>query len=729
MKNTGRAAINKLLYIYLPATETIYKNNNMKKLLLLTMSLVLMLISTGMAGEIKKEDARRAATNAYFEKMNQFGPGIAYDEVIITYDHTRMLDGIPAFYAFDFATGGFVIISGDDAYTPVIGYAFEREFPKGDHAYVYSSFLQSYVDQFAYIRENNVTADEATAAEWAHLLTTGVSNLNSLRDPKDVDPLVSSLWNQDSPYNLMCPEDPAGPSGHVYVGCVATAMSQIMHYYRYPINGTNDHCYTPGNPSYGVQCADFENTYYQWNGMMDNINMHNPWPIAELGYHCAVSVNMNFSPNGSGSYSYIVPNRLNAFWRYNNAQYLEKGNYTQSAWINILKAEIDLSRPLYYSGSSTEGGHAFVCDGYQGDNFHFNFGWSGYGNGFYALNNVGGYYIGQACVRYFYPSDPAYPYHASGQEVITQFSGQFTDGSGPIEDYLPNTDASWLIDPQTAEDSITDITLYFVEFDLGAGDYLRIYDGETTAAPMLGEYTGSTLPAQHISSGNKLLVTLNTDGSGNGSGFKAEFFSKFPNFCSGLTMITEPVGTFDDGSESFNYSPGSTCMFKIEPPNANTITVSFNYFETEEGKDLVKVFDGTTALGTFSGSDIPGPFVCNSGSVFITFSSNSTNNYQGWEISYEIDNVSVKENEIFSDLTIYPVPATDILNVIFGSPANSDVELRLVNVTGEAIYSSRLNDPSGEMNHRIDVSGFAKGIYILNLSSSEGSVNKKVIIR
>ncbi len=701
----------------------------MKKILLLTLSLVVFAFSSGMAGVVNKEDARKVAINAYYEKVNQYDQGISFTDVIVTYEHTTYHNGIPAYYAFDFTAGGFMIISADDAYDPIIGYSFKGDYPKGEHAYVYSSYMQGFVDQIAYIRENNIQPDEAIASDWKHLLTDEISGLNTFSDPKDVDPLLTSTWNQDYPYNLMCPEDAGGSGGHVYVGCVATAMSTIMHYYRYPINGTGDHCYTPGNLSYGVQCADFENTYYEWNGMMDDINSRNPWPIAELGYHCAVSVNMNFGPNGSGSYSFIVPNRLNAFWRYNNSVYLEKSSYSLTSWIAILKGDIDIDRPLYYSGSSTSGGHAFVCDGYQGDNFHFNFGWSGYGNGYYSLNDVGGFYIGQACVKSFYPSDPAYPYFASGLEVITQTSGQFTDGSGPIEDYQANTDASWLIDPQNAEDSITDITIYFVEFDLGSGDFLRIYDGETTSAPMLGEYTGSTLPSQLTSTGNQLLITLNTDGSGHGTGFKAEFFSDFPTYCAGLVEITDPVGTFDDGSGLFHYASGATCMFKIEPPNANTITVHFNYFETEEGKDFVKVFNGNTQLGTFSGDDIPGPFVCDEGSVFITWSSNASVNYPGWEITYEIDNVGVEEQEAFTQLDIFPNPATDALNVNFNLDNTQTVEIRLVNVTGEAIYNNVLSNVTGQINNRIDVSNFAKGIYILNISGAEGSVNKKVIIK
>jgi len=704
----------------------------MKKSLLLTLALAILAFSGSFAKEVTKEDARKAAINAYFEKVNQYDDGISFSDVVVTYDYTRYSDGTAAFYAFDFSSGGFMIIAAEDALNPIIGYSFEGEFPKGEHAYVYSSFIQGYVDQVNYIRENNIEADATTINAWKYYLTNEVSGLNTFRDPKDVDPLVTSMWNQDSPYNLMCPEDPSGPNGHVYVGCVATAMSQIMHYYSYPTNGTGDHCYTPGNPVYGQQCADFENTYYRWTGMMDNINNYNPMPIAEIGYHCAVGVNMNFSPSGSGSFSYIVPNRLNAFFRYSGTQHLEKGNYTPSGWNDILTGEIDLDRPLYYSGQSTTGGHAFVCDGYQGTDYHFNFGWSGYGNGYYPLigsNGVNGYYMQQACVRYFYPSDPNYPYHNTGDIVITEYSGQFMDGSGPLDDYLPNNEASWLIDPQTAEDSITDVTLYFVSFDLESGDYLRIYDGGDASAPLIGEYTGNTLPDLHTSTGNQLFITLSTDGSGEASGFKAEFYSGFPDYCTGLVTLTDPVGTISDGSNDFNYAPGTTCMFRIQPPNAGEITIQFNYFETEEDKDIVQIYDGNTQVGAFSGNDIPGPFTCTGEFVFVTFSSNTTNHYPGWELSYEIDNVGVEEKETFAQLDVFPNPATNGLNVNFKLEQVQTVEMRLVNVTGEAVYSNVLTNVNGTVNNNIDVSTFAKGIYILNLRSAEGTVNKKVIVK
>ncbi len=702
----------------------------MKKFLLLSLSIVFLAFSSGMAGEVTKEDAKKVAINSFFEKMNQYDQGISFADVVISYENTRYLDGIPAFYSFDFANGGYMIISADDAYVPIIGYSFRGEFPKGEHAYSYASFLQSYVDQVAYIRENNIQPETEILAEWKHLLTDEISTLNTSKDPKDVDPLLTNMWNQDYPYNVLCPADAGGSGGFVYVGCGATAISMIMHYYRYPLSGTGSHCYTPtSHPEYGQQCANFGSTTYQWDGMRDNIDGKNPGAIAEFSFHCAVALNMDFGPDGSSAYYSATVPGLKNYFKYDVVQGLYKTNYTQTVWINYMKADLDNAHPLFYAGQSTSGGHAFVCDGYQGNDFHFNFGWSGSGNGYYALNDVGGFWGNQFMVKNFYPTDPAYPYYASGHTVITQPSGQFTDGSGPIESYQPNTDATWLIDPQTTEDSITDITISFVEFDLGAGDYLRIYDGETAAAPMLGEYTGSTLPSQHTSTGNKLFIAFSTDGSGEGSGFKAEFRSDYPTYCSGIFEITDPVGTFDDGSGSFHYGPGATCMFNIEPPDANTITLTFNSFDTEVDKDVMKVYDGTTLLGTFSGNDIPGPFVVESGNAFITWSTNSFNSFPGWEVSYEIDNVGVEEKEAFTQLDIFPNPTTDALNVNFKLNRNQTVEMRMVNVTGEAVYSKLLSNVTGNISKSIDVSNFAKGIYILNLTSAEGSVNKKVIVK
>ncbi len=699
----------------------------MKTKLCLLFSAFAILISGVYAGEVQLKDAGQVAKNSYYERMHQFEEGIAYNDIKIINSFVRSEDSKAIYYAFDFANGGYVIISGDDVYTPVIGYSYKGEFSRTNVPDVYASFMQSYADMINYIRANQLEADQATIDEWARLLTANASSLNTRKDNRDVEPLTSALWGQGNPYNLLCPEK---NGQRCMTGCVATAMSMIMYYYRYPITGTGSFSYIP-SPSIGTLSANFGDTYYAWDGMQDVVENGYPLPIAELNYHCGISMSMNYCLYGtaSGAFSYMVPNRLLNFWRYNDAQYHEKQNYTTSSWIIMLKGQIDNGKPLYYDGTSTSGGHAFVCDGYQGDDFHFNFGWGGYQNGYYSLSNVNGFYMDQGCVSEFYPSDPNYPYHAEGDSVITHKSGSFTDGSGPIEDYINNQTATWLIDPQTEQDSISEIELDFTHFDLDAGDYVRVYDGATTGDPMLGEFTGSSLPSQLTSSGNKLLITLETNAGGTAAGFKAEFESSSPQWCLGMTELNEPTGSFADGSGTFYYQHGATCMWLIEPEYAGTITLYFNSFETQEDYDVVTIYDGSTEIASFSGTDLPDPVEATSGSMFITWVTNTAVNAPGWDVYYEINNVGVSEDKAFGEVYIYPNPATNHLNINFNSKEMQSFDLKMTSITGQLLYTERVENHMGKYDRTIDLGNFANGVYILSLSSSKGIITEKIVIR
>jgi hypothetical protein len=420
---------------------------------------------------------------------------------------------------------------------------------------------------------------------------------------------------------------------------------------------------------------------------------------------------------------------LDLFWRYNDAEFLEKVDFSTTTWINMLKDEIDVAHPVYYSGySPTQGGHAFVCDGYQGNNFHFNFGWSGSGNGYYSLTNVGGFYQGQAMVRYFVPSGSDYPYYNTGDIAITHKSGSFTDGSGPVADYMDNLNATWLIDPQTIEDSITDITLEFTHFDLLAGDSVKIYDGGTTSDPLLGAFSGNTLPEEVTSSANKLLIQFITDGSGTASGWYAEFSTTSPQWCSGLTQFTEPSGTFDDGSGNFYYQSGATCMWRINPDYANKITLYFNSFETEEGLDKMSVYDDNTLIATLSGDELPDPIEATSGTVFITWVTNNTNNMQGWEVYYEVDNVGIQEESNITRVDTYPNPAGQEVNIVIEYNQPGSYTLDLYNLAGQLVYREDATG-NGSVNHSvINTAGLPNGLYFLKVSSYSGSWNKKIVI-
>ncbi|MCF8396588.1 MAG: C10 family peptidase [Bacteroidales bacterium] len=682
------------------------------------------------ARKVEQHEAEKAAINYYYETHNKFRGSLDYNDIVIKTIFTKQQNGEAAFYAFDFKGGGFVIVSAEDATYPIIGYAYTGKFPVNlNENPNYNSFLQSYVEQIVFARDNNIVADNFAQNIWDHLLLSSVEELNSSRDGnRNVEPLVSSMWNQDDPYNYYAPEDAAGPGGHCYAGCVATCMSQVMHYWRYPETGEGSHSYYA--TGYGTQSANFGATNYNWTSMKNSIDNSNPFAIAELQYHAGVSVEMNFSPNGSGASSTDVDNAMRDYFRYGNATYMEKGNYSTTNWISILQDELDLARPMYYSGFTNDwSGHAFVCDGYEGNLFHFNFGWSGSGNGFYSLYNVNGFYVDQRAVKNLYPTEPDYPYYASGQTLITEKSGSITDGSGPVEDYLDNTSASWLINPQNDQDSIKKINLTFGMLDTEENDVITIYDGESTSDPIIGTYSGNETPGGTISSsGNKMLITFETDGNGTGAGFYIEFSSSLPSFCSGMTNFTEATASFSDGSGTFNYNNGSTCMYRIEPDWANEITLYFDAFETEEDYDMVKVYDDQTLIATLSGNEIPDPIVASSGIMFITFNTNGFVTYDGWEAYYEVNNVGTDEMASISRLQIYPNPTKDILNISLNKTAEKSLEIEMFSVTGSRVHQEAIESGSGIFDISIDVSDLPKGMYIVRLHDGEESVHKRIII-
>ena len=687
------------------------------------------------ANNVELQDAQKVATNFYFEKMNQYVSPTNYTDLQITNIIEHKDGSETVLYVFQFNNKGFVIVPAEDALNPVIGYSFVGNFPANlDYTTNYGSFILSYIEQINYAKENNVAAKNYISDLWKHFLTNEVSQLNIQKGAKNVEPLLSSTWNQDGPYNILCPEEPACSDGHVYAGCVATAMSFIMHYWRYPSvgNGTHSYYIYP----YGTLTANFGATEYNWNGMQNDIQNSNPNPIAELQFHAGVSVEMMYNYeggcSGSAAYSPDVDDALRNYFRYGAAGYIEKSSYSHTQWINTLKGDIDQGHPLYYSGRTSNSGHAFGCDGYDDDNlFHFNFGWSGSGNGFYALTDVNGFYIDQAAIKNFYPTDGDYPYYSDGHTDLTDRSGSFTDGSGPVENYLDNTSASWLINPQTVEDSITDITISFYEFDLGANDELIIYDGEDASATVVGTYTGTDIPETFTSTGNKLYITFTSDGSVTGSGFYAEYESSSPSYCNGVTVYTEPTGTFSDGSNTFNYNNNSTCIWRIEPAWASDITLTFTEFDTEEGADVVTVYDvgyqPPILLGEFSGSDIPDPVTATSGMMFITFASNSSTTAPGWEANYEINNVGVEETGTFEYLNVYPNPAKDNITIVLQAKENQNVSFDLMTITGEIIISEN-SEVSGKFTKSLDISSLSKGVYFLRIINKKGIVNKKIVV-
>lgn len=306
------------------------------------------------------------------------------------------------FYVFNVNKEGFVIVSADDRFRPIVGYSDEGPFATDNM----SPELAFYLDRIIEARSNrNVVLFDNTQAEWESVASTG--KLLSRNGGRGVDFLCSTKWNQDSPYNLYAPEASSGPGGRCYAGCVATAMSQVMKYWDHPAQGTGSHSYYCFG--YGTQSANFGNTTYDWEHMPNRLagaSQQEIEAVALLMYHCAVAVDMEFSPNGSGANSWDVPDAIRQYFSYSSHASLKgRDQYSLTNWQNMLKEQFDLGWPVYYSGHSNDGGHAFVCDGYDDDDlFHFNWGWGGSSDGWFVIDEID--YAGWAQAVFNYvPSD------------------------------------------------------------------------------------------------------------------------------------------------------------------------------------------------------------------------------------------------------------------------------------------------------------------------------------
>ena len=323
--------------------------------------------------------------------------------------------GEACFYVFNAGTTGFVIVSADDRFRPIVGYSDEGTFATENA----SPELMFYLDKIVEARTSRTAVIiDRTAEEWQSVMANG--QLLSRNGGRGVDYLCTTKWNQDSPYNLYAPEASSGPGGRCYAGCVATAMSQVMKYWDHPLQGSGSHSYYC--QGYGTQSANFGATTYDWEHMPDRLGgttQQEIEAVALLMYHCAVSVDMGFSPSGSGANSWDVPYAIRHYFSYSNQASLKsRDEYSLVNWQNMLKDQFDLGWPVYYSGFSNSGGHAFVCDGYDdSDLFHFNWGWGGSSDGWFVIDEIDFASWAQAIFNYV-PAD-VYTYMPLQPENLT----------------------------------------------------------------------------------------------------------------------------------------------------------------------------------------------------------------------------------------------------------------------------------------------------------------------
>ena len=279
---------------------------------------------------------------------------------------------------------GYVIVSGDDETLPVLGYTDEGEFDYEALPDNMRVWLSQYENELSEMREHPEKFPERPRYAPVH---------------PAISPMITSKWSQGSPYNDLCPN--YFNKGRSVTGCVATAMAQVLYYWR-KISVTETQAAIPAydtyteDPTYGHLHVDgiAAGAPIDWDNMIDEYGSSatgkQRTAVAQLMLYCGVSVQMDYTNSSSGANSWRVADAMRNYFGYdNNTRYVDGSQYSADAWDALLYNELAEGRPFYLAGANAEGGHAFVCHGYDGNHcFRINWGWGGSSDGWFLLTTL-----------------------------------------------------------------------------------------------------------------------------------------------------------------------------------------------------------------------------------------------------------------------------------------------------------------------------------------------------
>jgi len=386
----------------------------MKRTILLLLSVIISIVV--MADGITKEQAETIAR----QFVNQQQPAVQGRQMKMAAKRQlpmSMAVETNAYYVFNIdSDNGYVMVSGSDLTPQVLGYASEGSFSEENMPANMKAWLDGYADQIAYI-------ERTRGKNQAPVLHKTIAA---------IDPLLTSTWNQSTPYNNMCPT----VNGHRTVtGCVATALAQVLNYYKYPSQTTKAiPAYT--TETYGINRPEIPVTAIDWTNMLDDYSgsatTAQKNAVATLMKLCGQAVEMDYDYTNGGSSAFVTleVKALRQYFGYDETvRHLYRTDFSASEWEYNIYNELANSRPVLYGGQSTGGGHAFVVDGYDGNGlFHINWGWGGNSDGYFLLSVLNPYNnesIGSSSSRdgYSFGQEAVVGIqHGTGEKIAERFS-------------------------------------------------------------------------------------------------------------------------------------------------------------------------------------------------------------------------------------------------------------------------------------------------------------------
>lgn len=352
---------------------------------------------TTLAGPVGSQEALEIAKQFYLSKLGASGQAKAPADIdfTIAFDSNdgatadgvrkaKAVTGDPTYYVVNAGASGYVVVSGDDEALPVLGYTLDGTIDAGNLPVNLRDWLDFY--------DNEINALRADTRE------QGLA-VNPVTSPTDqyktvIYPLLGDIkWNQDGPYNGQCPEY---NNARTVTGCLATAIGQVLRYYRYPTTATGSVNYTTEELGLQVR-VNYDGVTYDYDKMLPNYGVtpgtaEERAEVAKFLYHIGALAKMNYMPasmGGSGANNYdLIDGLIEHFGYSNRMNLINRFNTSTEDWHAAIQQELAAGRPVFHTGSG-DGGHAFVCDGYDGAGmYHFNWGWGGTSDGYFVLSSL-----------------------------------------------------------------------------------------------------------------------------------------------------------------------------------------------------------------------------------------------------------------------------------------------------------------------------------------------------
>ena len=636
------------------------------------------------------------------------------------------------FYVFN-SDNGFVVVSADKRTIPILAYSTEDIYNVSDIIPPVKMWLDYYQTQLqAIVNNKTLTQTEHVNNSWKELQKP-VKTHKAMEVV--IPPLLTSKWGQGKEYNYYCPKDEnAYYNKRAVTGCVATAMAQLMYYFRFPQKGSGDYSYQ--HDKYGEISADFENTIYDYSSMTDKPKEINS-AISLLTYHCGVAVDMLYGANSSGMYNHKAAYALKTHFNFSDSTKYVFRDSTDLDWDSLIISHLDNKIPLYYAGWSVPDtiGHAFICDGYQVDSsnnnyYHFNFGWDGiYGNSYFHINALspGGnnFNLAQELIINAYPDTTKFTYPPltllTGDTVFKTETGSFAVGM--LYDCPQNMDYKWIVRPDVDEIEKMSFNL---SYKLAPEDTIFVISLNGTFNRMFTNDT-STFSTEEIKDTEFYLRLKTTNQFAFSGGFVGSYTTTSKNYChTSIDLYKTNSGTVDDGSANNRYNNFSNCVYGIAV-SGSSITVKFSKFDTEAYKDILYFRNNSSTgniLAELSGILEDSVYTFPTNRLYIEFKTDEKNTRDGWTFFYDTDVTNISNIEKDNRVNIYP------------NPSNGDIFIELTEIFSNTkiqifdIYGKLLKEQIFTNNTlHVQLNDLACGIYFVKIiDDKNGVVTRKIII-